>query len=299
MGIAEILLIASLLLLGVAVYLFVSFFLGEEDQQAALSWASGEEPEKSKSSFIEFSRPLAHRFALNLAKRWKLQTYRKRIHALIKVAGLSRELNVDEFIAIQMLWGILFPIFFSLVNFSLQLGFSPLVIVFMGVLGVYLPVQYCRSERNQRKEAVLLDLPFFIDLLALATKAGMDFVGAIQKLVEKAEDSVLANEFAIVLQDTKLGRSRKEALRDMAERLDMSEITSFVAVLLDADATGTSIASVLQQQSEQMRMERFARAEKAGARASQLMLLPMMIFILPAVFIMVFGPIILQFMGQG
>ena len=83
----------------------------------------------------------------------------------------------------------------------------------------------------------------------------------------------------------------------MAARLDMSEITSFVAVLIDAEASGSSIAQVLKDQSVQMRLERFVRAEKAGARASQLILLPLMLFILPAVFIMVFGPVILQMSG--
>jgi tight adherence protein C len=78
----------------------------------------------------------------------------------------------------------------------------------------------------------------------------------------------------------------------MSQRLDISEITSFIAVLVDADATGASIANVLKQQSIQMRVERFARAEKAGARASQAILIPLLVFFLPAVFIMVFGPVL-------
>ncbi|MCE3011153.1 MAG: type II secretion system F family protein, partial [Proteobacteria bacterium] len=82
-------------------------------------------------------------------------------------------------------------------------------------------------------------------------------------------------------------------------RIDTSEITSFVAVLVDADATGASISRVLKDQSVQIRLERFVRAEKAGARASQVMLLPMMLFIMPAVFIVVFGPIIVSFFSGG
>jgi tight adherence protein C len=85
----------------------------------------------------------------------------------------------------------------------------------------------------------------------------------------------------------------------MSKRLDIPEITSFVAVLIDADATGASISKVLKEQSEQIRLERFVRAEKAGARASQALLVPMILFILPAVFIIVFGPVIIQFMYGG
>ncbi len=299
MGLAEIILFFSLLLLGISVYLFVSFFMGEGEEQSALSWASGEEPEKSKSGFIEFSRPIAHRFALNLAKKVTNKRYRDNTFRNIKVAGLSRELNVDEFISIQFLWGLIFPVFLFILNFALQLGFHPILIISMSIVGAAFPIIHCNTERKKRYQSVVIDLPFFIDLLALSTEAGLDFIGAIQRVADKAENSVLADELEIVLRDIKLGRSRKEALRDMSERLEMSEITSFVAVLVDADSTGASIGKVLKQQSEQMRMERFSRAEKAGARASQLMLIPMMLFIMPAIFIMVFGPVILQFMGQG
>ncbi|RYZ84133.1 MAG: type II secretion system F family protein, partial [Proteobacteria bacterium] len=84
---------------------------------------------------------------------------------------------------------------------------------------------------------------------------------------------------------------------DMAERLDIGEITSFVAVLVDAESNGASISKVLKDQSVQMRLERFVRAEKAGAKASQQILIPLMLFILPAVFIMVFGPVAVGFMS--
>ena len=151
------------------------------------------------------------------------------------------------------------------------------------------------GAKKKRYTAVILDLPFFIDLLALSTEAGLDFIGSIKKIVEKAHGSVLADEFDKVMRDISLGATRERALKDMSYRLDIPEVTSFVNVLTDADATGASISTVLKDQSEQMRLERFVRAEKAGAKASQAMLLPMMAFILPAVFIMVFAPVALQF----
>ena len=85
----------------------------------------------------------------------------------------------------------------------------------------------------------------------------------------------------------------------MAARLDMPEITSFVAVLIDSEATGSSIGQVLKDQSEQMRLERFVRAEKAGAKASQMIMLPLILFIVPAVFIMVLGPLGISMMYGG
>ena len=261
----------------------------------ALAWASGNEPAKSKSPFINFSRPLVHNFTMQHAMKIKSVRYRNRVQKKILTAGLSRELNVDEFIGLQILWGLMFPVLLVILNFALQLGYPYFFCIGIGVVGAYFPHLYSNSNKNARYLSVVSDLPFFIDLLALSTEAGLDFINSIQRIVDKAENSVLADEFQAVLKDIKLGSSRAEALRGLAARLDIPEITSFIAVVIDADQTGASIAGVLKDQSAQMRLERFVRAEKEGAKASQKMLIPMMMFILPAVFIMVFAPVVLQF----
>ena len=141
-------------------------------------------------------------------------------------------------------------------------------------------------------------MPIFIDILALSTEAGLDFMGSIQKIVEKApKDSVLSEEFHTVLKDIKLGQTRAKALSSMDERIDLPEVKSFVSVIKDAEETGASVAKALKSKAEQMRFERFARAEEAGAKASQKILIPMMLFIIPAVFIVIFAPALFQFMG--
>ena len=283
-----------------SIYLFVSAIMANNGDAQALAWASGNEPTKSKNGFINISRPLVHNLTLQHAVKIKSANYRKRIRKLILTAGVGAELNEDYCIGLQILWGVFFPIFLVILNFTMQLGFSYVLCVGLGVVFFFLPNFYCRRERQQRYVAIVSDLPFFIDLMALSTEAGLDFMGALQRIVDKAENSVLADELSIVLKDIKLGSSRKDALTGLSERLDIAEITSFVAVVRDADETGASIAAVLKDQSIQMRLERFVRAEKAGAKASQAMLIPMMIFILPAVFLIVFAPVALQFFyGQG
>lgn len=295
----ELLLIAGLFMIGVAVYLFASMILSSNNDAQSLLWASDDEPAKSRSPFIEFSRPLVHKFCLSFAAKVKSPGYRKSVREKIEVAGLQRELNVDEFIGLQILWGVLFPIVLVFLNFTMELGYSPVFLIMMGAVGAYFPHLHANTEKKKRYQSVIVDLPFFIDLLALSTEAGLDFIGSIQRVVEKAENSVLADELGQVLRDLKLGSTRAEALRKMADRLDIPEITSFVTVLIDADSTGASIGHVLKQQSVQMRLERFTRAEKEGAKASQTILIPLMLFILPAVFLMVFGPVIISFMGGG
>lgn len=298
MGSAELMLILGLLLGGVAVFLFVSAIFASNQDKQQLSWANNDEPVKSKNAIINFSRPLVHQFTLQHALRIRSEGYRKKVRKYILTSGLSRELNEDEFIGLQLLWGVMFPVFLFIMNFSLQLELPPALLVGMGLLGFFLPQIHAKGQKKNRELSVRADLPFFIDLLALSVEAGLDFFSAIQKIVDKAQgtQSVLADELGTVLKDIKVGASKSHALKDFAERLDMNEITSFVAVLIDAETTGASISQVLKDQSIQMRLERFVRAEKAGAKASQTILIPLMLFILPAVFIMVFGPVAISFM---
>lgn len=285
--------------MAVSVYLFTKALVGNNSDADQLAWATGNEPVKSKSPLINWSRPLVHNFSLQHAQKVKNVNYRKSVEKKIMTAGLSKELNVDEFIGLQILWGVLFPLILLVLNFALRLDLPVWFCFALGAFGVMFPHLYCNTEKAQRYRSVTSDLPFYVDLLSLSTKAGLDIVGSIQRIVDKAGDSVLANEFSNVLQDITLGSSRADALKELAKRLDMPEITSFVSVIVDADQTGANIYEVLQEQSEQMRLERFVRAEKAGAKASQIIMLPMMLFILPAVFITVFAPVIIQFFYGG
>lgn len=302
MGKPDFMLYIGLLLGAVSVYLFVSALFASNKEQAQLSWANNSEPVKSKSPIINFSRPLVHQFTLKHAVKIQSEGYRKKVAKYIMTSGMGKELNTDEFIGLQLLWGVMFPIFMFIMNFALEMGMSNFFIIIMIPAGIYLPIMHAKGVKKRRELSVRGDLPFFIDLLALSVEAGLDFFPAIQKIVEKAEgqESVLAEELKQMQQEVQMGESKAGALRKFANRLDMNEVTSFVAVLIDAEASGASISQVLKDQSVQMRLERFLRAEKAGAQASQAILIPLMLFIMPAVFIMVFGPVVISFMyGSG
>lgn len=275
MGSAELMLITGLVLGGFAAYSFVAALISNKNDSQQLSWANNNEPAKSKSSMINFSRPLVHQFTLQHAVKIRNETYRQRIEHYIKTSGLSRELNIDEFIGLQILWGFMFPLFVAILNFSLELKFSYMLIFLIIPIGFYLPIMHAKAEKSRREVSVRGDLPFFIDLLALSVEAQLDFFSAIQRIVDKSRGtgSVLGEELSNVLSDVSLGASKAQALSQMSARLDIPEITSFVAVLVDAEQSGSPITRVLKDQSEQMRLERFVRAEKAGAKASQAMMI--------------------------
>ncbi len=206
MGSAELMLFGGLLLAGFSVYLFVSSLLAGKPGESQLSWASGIEPVKSKNGIINLCRPLVHQFTLQHAARIKSEKYRKKIRHLIKVGGLGAELNEDEFIGLQLFLGVAFPIFLTIMNFSLDLGFPPFFVVGLGLFGFMMPEMHCKGTKKNRELSVRADMPFFIDLLALSVEAGLDFFGAIQKIVDKVadENSVLAEEFKTVLKDIKI-----------------------------------------------------------------------------------------------
>jgi len=289
-----------ILVTGFAVYFFVSALMARDEGANALSWASGDAPAKSKSALIEISRPLVHQFTIQYAVRIKDKKWRKKIERQLITSGLTAELNIDEFLGLKLLWGIAMPIIALILNFALQLDFPSPIFIAMAALGWQMPTMHANSMRVSRQMTILSELPFYVDLMALAVEAGKDFQGAVQAIVEKAsKDSILADELNQVLRDIMLGSSRADALRGLSARCDLNEVNSLVNVVVDSDATGVSIAKVLKDQSAQMRLERFVRAEKAGAQASQKILIPLVLFILPAVFIMVFAPVALQFIYGG
>lgn len=295
----DLLLYLGLFLAGASTFWFVYTIFAANQDSKALAWASDEQKKVSKSAVINFSRPLVQQFTLKYAKKIKSDRMRKNTEFTILTAGLGEEIDVDEFLGLKLFWGILFPILLVILNFALALGYPWPLIVMIAPLGFYIPDMHARAEKKKRSTSVVIDLPFFIELLALSTQAGADFFGAIQKITQKADESVLATELDMVLRDLRIGSTREKALKDMAYRLDVPEVTSFVNVLTDADATGASIGDVLREHASQMRLERFVRAEKAGAKASQLMLLPLIFFVLPAVFVVVFAPVALQFLYGG
>ena len=295
----NLLLYLSIVLSGVAVFLIVMVLVAQNKDAEVLSWASGEEPVKSKSPLINFARPFVHQFVLKYVKYFRNPIKDKQIERLLLTSGLNRELNLNEFIAFKLFWSVGFPFFLFVFNFAYDAGLPIVLIVGAGLGGWLFPDIYAKSEKKKREMAIQADLPFFADLLALSTEAGLDFIGAIQKIVDKAQNSVLAEELGVVLKDIKLGSARADALRGLAIRCELMEIVSFTAVLIDADATGASISKVLKDQSEQLRMERFLRAERAGAKASQSILFPIVLFIVPAIFVVIFGPIVISMMSGG
>ena len=178
-----------------------------------------------------------------------------------------------------------------------SLGFW-VVIVTALLAGLY-PAIWLRDQVTKRHFLIARALPYNIDLLTLSVEAGLDFTAALAKVVEKGKPGPLNDEFALALRQLKMGKTREQSLRTMIERVDLPSLTSFLTALIQADRMGTSMGKVLRIQSTQMRIERTQRAEKLANEAPVKMLFPLIACIFPTVFMVLFGPIVFQFIYGG
>ncbi|HUB08996.1 MAG TPA: type II secretion system F family protein, partial [Myxococcales bacterium] len=130
------------------------------------------------------------------------------------------------------------------------------------------------------------------DLLTLSVEAGLDFTAALAKVVERGRQGPLLQELALVLRQLKMGKTRAESLKMMVDRVNLMALSTFVSALIQADKMGTPLGKVLRIQSAQLRVERSQRAEKLAGEAPVKMLGPLIMCIMPTVFIVLFGPVV-------
>ncbi len=288
--------IAGVLLMGgTAFYVGYNLFSGELEASAARRLDVSRK--RPTSALLKLSRSMFRPLVMPYSTKMKIEDWRKKNKRTIVSAGLEDEIDVEELLAYKIFLGFCVPIFLAIYLFVSGATPSPYLISFMMMVGYVYPSVWVGGSRKRRHEEIRLQLPFVIDLLTLSTEAGLDFIGALQKVVEKTRSGPLVNEIERMLQEIQLGTTRADAMRDMAWRIDLQEINSLVAVLVTADQMGSPLGAVLRVQSDLIRVQRFTNAEKKGAAASQKLLFPLIFFIMPAVFIMIFGPVILGFLG--
>ena len=177
----------------------------------------------------------------------------------------------------------------------------PAGLALAAAVGFVAPDVWLRARRARKQQAILRLLPEVTDLLALCIGAGLDFHGALNKVLstKRFQGEPLIEELTTTVQEMQLGKRRGEALRTMARRLNLPEMSSFVRTIVQADRMGTPIGQVLGIHSEDVRRQRMLRAERMALKAPIKVLLPLIFCIMPCVAIIVGAPIFLQFMQQN
>lgn len=235
------------------------------------------------------------------------ESSKAKIDKQIITAGFHGMLTAGEFLSLRLLLPVIAGSFWLLIAGALVGGVtikfikdSAWLIYLIGPLWLFIfPVSWLRQAQAARHRSIRKSLPFVLDLLTLSVEAGMDFMTALQRNVERSKIDPLGEELVTVIREIQLGKTRREALRDMSNRVNLSDLRSVVSALIQADELGVSIGSILRIQSDQIRQRRFERAEKLANEAPVKMLGPLLFFIFPSVFLVLLGPIITRLLHQG
>ena len=256
--------------------------------------------EKEESSPIDLSLqkpfyereivPLLHKIS-DLGNRITPAGAQGAISAQLEAAGNPMHLGVKEYFALR----IVSFFFFTILGIVLSglINRPPMqkitLVAIAALIGAYLPIYLLNRATMERRKAIRRALPDAIDLLIVSVEAGIGFDGAVAKLVDKTSGP-LAQEFARVLEEVYVGKSRVDSLKGMAVRVNVPELTTFVAAIYQADELGVSVAKVLRAQGVAMRQARSQRAREVGAKLPVKMLIPLVFFIFPAIFVVILGP---------
>jgi len=245
-----------------------------------------------KALVVRLLGPVISRLS-NLALKITPINARKRTEELLDLAGISGKLNVNEFLAIKTLATVGLP----LAVYFLYGGANPrlrlLAVAASLILGMIFPDFLLKRLIKQRQAKIAAELPDTLDLLTVSVEAGLGFDQALLKIVEKTSGP-LAQEIQRVLHEIRIGATRRDAMRGMADRTGVEDLQTFTAAIIQADQLGVSIGNVLRIQSGQLRLTRRQRAEERAQKAPVKMLIPMILFIFPSLFIILLGPGILQ-----
>ncbi|HEY1478699.1 MAG TPA: type II secretion system F family protein [Gaiellales bacterium] len=230
------------------------------------------------------------RIATRLPGTASPQEIRRRLAA----AGLENKLTPQNFLALKAgLTGgtILLGIVLSVVGIvpgiiGLAVGIGGGAICFIA------PDYYLTHKTRSRKTTINIELPEVLDLLTVSVEAGLGFDAAISKLAERMTGPLI-DEMKTLIHEMRMGESRQVALKNLGDRCDLPSVQGFSRSIIQADQLGISLARVLRIQAHDIRNKRQMAAEEKAMKAPIKMLFPTVIFIFPAMFVVIIGPAML------
>jgi tight adherence protein C len=227
------------------------------------------------------------------ALRLNPRTTTDNVASRLSAAGLGLKLSPTGFLALKALLALIGVFVGSLLGSSRGLGGLVLAAGIAGAVGFLGPDYALTLKARGRREKIRADLPDALDLLAVSVEAGLGFDAALAKLNEHM-DGPLAQEFGLTLSEMRIGESRSEALKRMSDRVDAPELSAFTRAIIQADQLGTTLGRILRVQATDARLRRQAAAEERAMKAPIKMLFPTVLFIFPAMFLVILGPAILN-----
>ena len=167
---------------------------------------------------------------------------------------------------------------------------------FLAFSGYYLPDIWLRMKTSARKNKIVEGIPDALDLLVVCVETGMGLDAAMNRVAKeiKLSNEMLSEELNILNLETSAGKSRQDALRNLASRIGVEDIHSLVTLLIQTDKFGTSVAKSLRVFSDSFRTKRFQKAEEMAAKVPVKLVVPLILFIFPSIFVVTVGPAVIR-----
>ncbi len=217
-----------------------------------------------------------------------------KLRLMLLNAGFRHEQAVQIYVGLKalcmlILLAVATPLVYGRYGMS-QTGLTGIVLA-AGV-GFYLPGVVIGSIKKKRAEAIFLGLPDALDLMVVCVEAGLGLDTAMRRVTTELATScpILCEEFAIANFQVQMGRARKDVLRDLGVRTGVDDVRALAAVVIQSEKFGSSIGAALRVQSDAMRLKRKQLAEERAAKTAVKIMIPMILFIFPGVFVVLVGP---------
>ncbi len=239
---------------------------------------SGDRPSLAANRMSKLGRAATPSGSLARLRRWLDQ------------AGNPPNWTVDRIFELKGLGLIVFSVLGAIVGLAFWGGGWAVLGAAVGAgFGYFLPDIVVYQLADGRQQKVRRTLPDTLDTLTVSVEAGLGFDAALAQVTRYGRGP-LAGEFARVLQEMQIGRSRVDALRALAQRTNVIELKSFCAIVVQATELGVPIANVMREQSREMRIRRRQHAEELAQKIPVKILFPLIFCLFPALFIVVLGP---------
>ncbi|HQU28422.1 MAG: type II secretion system F family protein [Nitrospira sp.] len=289
----------GVLIVGWAVYAFM------QSQQRANDWsvrAKGEsltqkslkKKEQEQSGIKEYGLKLLEK--IGQVNKSKDQASHSQLRASLITAGYRKSqapvIFMGTRIFLAVMFGLTFLIFGSDAVKEKDPKWFPIFLIGSMFVGYYGPQMWLRNTIAKRKELLVNGFPDALDLMVVCVEAGLGLDQAIARVGNEVKQGHpdLGDEFILLNLELRAGLSREQALRNLVNRTDLEDIRSLVALLIQTDRFGTSIGQALRVHSDSMRMKRRMKAEEKGAQLPVKLMIPLILFIFPALMVVIVGP---------
>lgn len=295
----------GILIIGWGIYAFMQSKQKMSDwnvraQGQSLSQKTSQNKDDQKSGVKEYGLKLLEK--LGQANKPKDKASTSQLKSLLIAAGYRTAQAPVVFMGSRVFFAAMFGLAFLIFGSEAAQENDPMMfpafLIGSMFAGYYGPQMWLRNMITKRKERLVNGFPDALDLMVVCVEAGLGLDQAIYRVGNEVKQGHpdLGEEFILLNLELRAGLSREQALRNLVNRTDLEDIRSLVALLIQTDRFGTSIGQALRVHSDSMRLRRRLKAEEKGAMLPVKLMIPLILFIFPALMVVIIGPGVINLM---